>query len=92
MPDTGQITPTTKLRELPSWHLRIVCGRCGRQSVKATVELGRPDTSLWQVLLKLRCSGLHRGRVCKGSPGKATLLAGMDTALSPRGIREIKVL
>jgi hypothetical protein len=55
-------------------------------------DLGQPDTALWEVLLKLRCSGLRYGRVCKGSPGKAALLLGVESAKSPRGITEIRVL
>ena len=81
-----------KLKHLGGWHLRVVCGRCGRIAVKDVAELGHPEAALWQTLLKLRCSALRGGRLCKGTPKTATLLQGLDTARAPRAIREIRVL
>jgi hypothetical protein len=84
--------PTTRLLELAGWHLRITCGRCGRPSVIAIDDIGNPGASLWQVLSKLRCSGDRYGRKCKGMPSKAVLLQGLDTAKTPRSIREVIVI
>jgi hypothetical protein len=84
--------PTRKLARLSGWHLRIICGRCGRPSVIGIDEIGSPKSAVWEVLLRLRCSGDRYGRRCKGTPSKAWLVDGLDTAKTPRSVREIAVM
>ena len=66
----------------PSWYLRIVCARCGKERMINEVHMERRDLPLFDILDLARHDG------CGGRAGKAELLTGIEGA-SSRPVRKI---
>jgi hypothetical protein len=70
------------LRAFPSWFLRIVCERCGKERLVNEAHMPQGDMLIRDILARMRHAG------CGGLPGKAELLTGIEGA-SSRPVRRI---
>ena len=70
------------LAAFPSWYLRIVCERCGKERMVNEVHMPQRDLPLREILDRARHGG------CGGRAGHAELLTGIAAA-SSRPVRTI---
>jgi hypothetical protein len=70
------------LRAFPSWFLRIVCDRCGKQQLISEIYLIHGDMLIRDILDRMRHGG------CGGRAGRAELLTGIE-GVSSRPVRRI---
>ena len=70
------------LRAFPSWFLRIVCDRCGKQQLISEIYLIDGDMLIRDILDRMRHGG------CGGRAGRAELLTGIE-GVSSRPVRRI---
>jgi hypothetical protein len=73
------------LAAFPSWYLRIVCDRCGKERMVNEVHMPQRDLPISDILARARHDG------CGGRAGKAELLTGIAAA-SSRPVRRIGVV
>jgi hypothetical protein len=65
------------LRAFPSWFLRIVCERCGRERMISETHMPQGDMPIRDILDRMRHDG------CGGRAGKAELLTEIDGSSRP---------
>jgi hypothetical protein len=70
------------LRAFPSWFLRVVCERCGKERMVNEAHMARGEMRIRDILDRMRHDG------CGGRPEKAELLTGIEGA-SSRPVRRI---
>jgi len=78
---SGEQALDESLRAFPSWFLRIVCERCGKERMISETHMAQGDMRIRDILDRMRHDG------CGGRAGKAELLTGI--AGSSRPIRRI---
>jgi hypothetical protein len=81
---TGAEALGEPLRAFPSWFLRIVCERCGKERMVSETHMPRGDMLIRDILYRMRHDG------CGGRVAKAELLTGIDG--SSRPVRRIILL
>ena len=69
------------LRAFPSWFLRIVCDRCGKERMISETHMAQGEMLIRDILDRARHDG------CGGRAGKVELLTGIEG--SSRPIRRI---
>jgi hypothetical protein len=79
---TGAEVLDAPLRAFPSWFLRIVCERCGKERLLAETLLPQGDASIREILSRMHHDG------CGGRAGKAELLTGIE-GVSSGPVRKI---
>jgi hypothetical protein len=79
---SGEQALDEPLRAFPSWFLRIVCDRCGKQQLISETYLIHGDMLIRDILDRMRHDG------CGGRAGRAELLTGIEGA-SSRPVRRI---
>jgi hypothetical protein len=79
---TGEEALNEPLRAFPSWRLRVVCERCGDDTVFSETNSARNNMLIRDMLAIIRHDG------CGGRAGKAELLAGIEGA-TRRPVRRI---
>ncbi len=79
---TGAEALDEPLRAFPSWFLRIVCERCGKERMVNEAHMARGDMLIRDILDRMRHDG------CGGRAGRAELLTGIEGA-SSRPVRRI---
>jgi hypothetical protein len=79
---TGQEALDAPLRAFPSWFLRIVCERCGKERLIAETHMPQGDAPIREILGRMRHDG------CGGGAGKVELITGSEGA-SSRPVRRI---
>ena len=78
---SGEQALDEPLRAFPSWFLRIVCERCGKERMISETHMPQRGMLIRDILDRARHDG------CGGRAGKAELLTGIDG--SSRPIRRI---
>jgi hypothetical protein len=73
------------LRAFPSWFMRIVCARCGKERMVNEAHMAQGEMRIRDILDRMRHDG------CGGRPEKAELLTGVDGA-SSRPVRRIVLM
>ena len=81
---SGEEALDEPLRAFPSWFLRIVCDRCGKERMISETHMPQRDMLIRDILDRARHDG------CGGRAGKAELLTGIEGA-SSRPVRRIVV-
>jgi hypothetical protein len=81
---SGEQALDEPLRAFPSWFLRIVCDRCGKERMISETHMARGDMLIRDILDRARHDG------CGGRVAKAELLTGIEG--SSRPIRRIVVV
>jgi hypothetical protein len=79
---TGEEALDEPLRAFPSWFLRIVCDRCGKERLISETYLLHGDMLIRDIIARMRHDG------CGGRAGRAELLTGLEGA-SSRPVRRI---
>jgi hypothetical protein len=79
---TGEQALDEPLRAFPSWFLRIVCERCGRERMVNEAHMPQGEMLVRDILDRMRHDG------CGGRAGRAELLTGVEGA-SSRPVRRI---
>ena len=79
---TGEQALDEPLRAFPSWFLRIVCERCGRERMLSETHMAQGDMLIRDILERMRHDG------CGGRAGKVELLTGIEGG-SSRPVRRI---
>jgi hypothetical protein len=74
---TGGQALDEPLRAFPSWFLRIVCERCGKERLISETHMPQGDTLIRDILDRMRHDG------CSGRAGRAELLTGIDGSSRP---------
>ena len=70
------------LRAFPSWFLRIVCDRCGKERMVNEAHMPQGDMVIHDIIARMRHDG------CGGRAGRAELVTGIEGA-SSRPVRGI---
>jgi hypothetical protein len=65
------------LRAFPSWFLRIVCDRCGKERMISETHMPQRDVLIRDILDRMRHDG------CGGRAGRMELLTGIDGSSRP---------
>jgi hypothetical protein len=73
----GRATLDEPLRAFPSWFLRIVCDRCGKERMISETHMAKCVLLIRDILERARHDG------CGGRAGKAELLTGIDGSSRP---------
>jgi hypothetical protein len=73
------------LRAFPSWFLRIVCDRCGKERMIAETHMVHGEMLIRDIIAKMRHDG------CGGRAGRMELLTGIE-GVNSRPVRKIIVL
>jgi hypothetical protein len=81
---TAQEALNQPLRAFPSWFLRVVCERCGKE--RLLNENHAPERQRDMPIRVLLARMRHDG--CGGQPGRVELLTGVDGA-SSRPVRRV---
>jgi hypothetical protein len=68
------------LRAFPSWFLRIVCDRCGKERLSSETYLVHGEMPICDIVARMRHDG------CGGRAGKVELLTGIE-GVSSRPVR-----
>jgi hypothetical protein len=79
---TGEQALHEPLRAFPSWFLRIVCDRYGKERMISETHMTQGDMLIREILDRMRHDG------CGGRAGKAESLTGIEGA-SSRPVRRI---
>src|ERR1700722_20147708 len=79
---TGAEALNEPLRAFPSWFLRIVCERCGKERMVNEAHMAQGDMLIRDIIGRMRHDG------CGGRAGKGELLTGIEDA-SSRPVRRI---
>ncbi len=79
---TAQEALDEPLRAFPSWFLRIVCDRCGKERMIAETHMPQGDILIRDIIERMRHDG------CGGRAGKVELLTGIE-GVSSRPVRRI---
>jgi hypothetical protein len=79
---SGEQALDEPLRAFPSWFLRIVCDRCGKERMISETHMAQGEMLIRDILDRMRRDG------CGGRAGRAELLTGVDGA-SSRPVRRI---
>jgi hypothetical protein len=79
---TGEQALDEPLRAFPSWFLRIVCDRCGKERLISEIYLVHGEMLIRDIIARMRHDG------CGGRAGKAELLTGIE-GVSSRPVRRI---
>jgi hypothetical protein len=79
---TGEQALDEPLRAFPSWFLRIVCDRCGKERLISEIYLVHGEMLIRDIIARMRHDG------CGGRAGKAELLTGIE-GVSSRSVRRI---
>jgi hypothetical protein len=79
---TGEQALDEPLRAFPSWFLRIVCDRCGKERMLSETHMAQGEMLIRDILDRMRHDG------CGGRAGKVELLTGIEGA-SSRPVRRI---
>jgi hypothetical protein len=74
---SGEQALAEPLRAFPSWFLRIVCERCGKERMISETHMPLGDMLIRDILERMRHDG------CGGHAGKAELLTGIDGSSRP---------
>jgi hypothetical protein len=74
---SGEQALDEPLRAFPSWFLRIVCERCGKERMISETHMPQGDMLIGDILDRMRHDG------CGGRAGKAELLTGIDGSSRP---------
>jgi hypothetical protein len=80
---SGEQALDEPLRAFPSWFLRIVCDRCGKEQMISETHMPQGDLLIRDILDRARHDG------CGGRAGKVELLTGIEG--SSRPVRRIVV-
>ena len=73
---TGQDALDEPFRAFPSWFLRIVCDRCGRERLFSETHAAQGEMLIRDILTRMR----HNG--CGGRPGRVELVTSVADARS----------
>ena len=79
---TGEQALDETLRAFPSWFLRIVCDRCGKERLICETYLVHGEMPIRDIVARMRHDG------CGGRAGRAELLTGIE-GVSSRPVRRI---
>ena len=79
---TGEQALAEPLRAFPSWFLRIVCDRCGKERLISETYLVHGEMLIRDIIDRMRHDG------CGGRAGRAELLTGIE-GVSSRPVRRI---
>jgi hypothetical protein len=79
---TGAEALGEPLRAFPSWFLRIVCDRCGKERLIAETHMAHGEMLIRDIIERMRHDG------CGGRAGKVELLTGIE-GVSSRPVRRI---
>ena len=74
---TGEQALDEPLHAFPSWFLRIVCDRCGKERMISETHMPQGEMLIRDILDRMRHDG------CGGRAGKAELLTGIDGSSRP---------
>jgi hypothetical protein len=74
---SGEKALDEPLRAFPSWFLRIVCERCGKERMISETHMPQGDMLVRDILERMRHDG------CGGMVAKAELLTGNDSSSRP---------
>jgi hypothetical protein len=74
---SGEQALDEPLRASPSWFLRIVCERCGKERMISETHMPQGDMLIRDILDRMRHDG------CGGRAGRAELLTGIDGSSRP---------
>jgi hypothetical protein len=84
---TGEEALNEPLRAFPSWILRVVCERCGDDTVFSETNSVRSNMLIRDIIARMR----HDAPGCGGRAGRVELLTGIEGA-SCRPVRRIVLL
>jgi hypothetical protein len=79
---SGEQALDEPLRAFPSWYLRIVCDRCGKDLLISETYMLHGQMRIREILDRMRHDG------CGGRAGRAELLTGIE-GVSSRPVRRI---
>jgi hypothetical protein len=79
---TGEQALDEPLRAFPSWFLRIVCDRCGKERMISETHMPQGELLIRDIIERMRHDS------CGGRAGKVELLTGLESA-SSRPVRRI---
>ena len=79
---TGEQALDETLRAFPSWFLRIVCDRCGKERLISETYLIYGEMPIRDIVARMRHDG------CGGRAGRVELLTGIE-GVSSRPVRRI---
>src|ERR1700722_550319 len=79
---TGEQALNEPLRAFPSWFLRIVCDRCGKERLISETYLIHGEMPIRDIVARMRHDG------CGGRAGRVELLTGIE-GVSSRPVRRI---
>jgi hypothetical protein len=74
---TGAEALDEPLRAFPSWFLRIVCERCGKERMISETHMPQGDMLIRDIIDRMRHDG------CGGRVARAELLTGIDGSSRP---------
>jgi hypothetical protein len=74
---TGTEALDEPLRAFPSWFLRIVCDRCGKERMISETHMAQGEMLIGDILDRMRHDG------CGGRAGKVERLTGIDGSSRP---------
>ena len=74
---SGEQAMDEPLRAFPSWFLRIVCERCGKERMISETHMAQGDLLIRDILDRARHDG------CGGRAGRVELLTGIEGSSRP---------